>query len=1033
MLVNLIKSKKIFIWTLVFFMITFWIKSFSSIPKESNPATDLPLFIVNTIYYSWDPVTIENQITKKLEDEFKSISWVKKIESVSNFGFSTIIITFNDNKIINDAKTELKDSIDKIYNDFPANSIKPVVKQISPDDSPIYSFSVTWEYLTKILYEKSKNLEDEIKAIPWVSDVIITWKPDKKINIFLNYENINKYSLDINNITYLLSSVLVNQPTDKKDIWWNLYSYEISTYNKSIEDIVSRLENLDIINLNSQSIKLKNIANIYYEEVTYNEKSFLSKEDKMLNAISYNVKVSPWTDSQTVINEILKIQDKFKATNKDIEVYETYSRLIEINNTYETFISNFRQTWVIILIILFLFLWTRMALWVTIAFPLIYLSSFIYLLLAWDSFNNVVSFALVLSLWIIVDNLIVIAEWIVKEKKDNSNINYWDAVNKTHKKYISPVISWTATTIVMFLPILFMLSWVIWQFIWPLSIALTVTLISSLFISIIILPLFLDLIIWDKKDFSLGLLWDYLDKLGELFSKVTKIALKNKFTSFLVVIWFWLALFFWLFMVSIWIIKTDFLPMTDENNIWVNIKYPTWYSIEQNQEITQRILDDTNLFFENNYKNYVDFIDINIWNIYNTSPVTWSANSTATNQAYLNIKLIDWDFRDIKSYKIAEDLTWYINDTIKPKYNVLSDIYTVAWKSMSWWKAVWFYIIWDNINEISNYIDQIYPEIEKIPWAYNLSTNLEYTNWKVRYLIDLNKLSRNNTSISSIITLFASLKNSEYTPNWIKLKTFNELWEDSVDLVMFTEYKWDVENIKIKDNFLSQVTQERTLDSEFKNVQHIDWKLQIVIEADKNSNFALSDITTEIDKIIEKNKLPEWLSFRYNAAIEDQEQSMKDLWSAFWLWIILMFMILVYTYNSLKYSLIILVSNFLSLTWVLIALYFSWLPLSFPAQIWLFWVIWVWVNNAILFIEWFLNKPWIDKKEDLLNTVKSRFAPIFLTTSTTIAWLITLALKDELWWSLAIAFIWWLLLNVIMSLIYLPSLLNLIPTKKNLD
>lgn len=417
MLVNLIKSKKIFIWTIVFFMITFWIKSFSSIPKESNPATDLPLFIVNTIYYSWDPVTIENQITKKLEDEFKSISWVKKIESVSNFGFSTIIITFNDNKIINDAKTELKDSIDKIYNDFPANSIKPVVKQISPDDSPIYSFSVTWEYLTKILYEKSKNLEDEIKAIPWVSDVIITWKPDKKINIFLNYENINKYSLDINNITYLLSSVLVNQPTDKKDIWWNLYSYEISTYNKSIEDIVSRLENLDIINLNSQSIKLKNIANIYYEEVTYNEKSFLSKEDKMLNAISYNVKVSPWTDSQTVINEILKIQDKFKATNKDIEVYETYSRLIEINNTYETFISNFRQTWVIILIILFLFLWTRMALWVTIAFPLIYLSSFIYLLLAWDSFNSVVSFALVLSLWIIVDNLIVIAEWIVKEKK----------------------------------------------------------------------------------------------------------------------------------------------------------------------------------------------------------------------------------------------------------------------------------------------------------------------------------------------------------------------------------------------------------------------------------------------------------------------------------------------------------------------------------------------------------------------------------------------------------------------------------------
>jgi multidrug efflux pump subunit AcrB len=59
-----------------------------------------------------------------------------------------------------------------------------------------------------------------------------------------------------------------------------------------------------------------------------------------------------------------------------------------------------------------------------------------------------------------------------------------------------------------------------------------------------------------------------------------------------------------------------------------------------------------------------------------------------------------------------------------------------------------------------------------------------------------------------------------------------------------------------------------------------------------------------------------------------------------------------------------------------------------------------------------------------LDIIRARFKPVLLTTITTVLWLSTLAIKDDLWWSLAIAFIWWLLLWTIIILVYIPAMLK---------
>lgn len=1029
MLVDILKKRLTFLWLLIYVGFIIWTISFLTIPKEENPAVELPMFTINTINYWGSPETIEKQITDKLEEEIKSVSWIKKIESVSNFNFSTIIATFSDNKDIFEAKSDLKDVVDEVSIKFPENTTTPVVNQISPNDVPIYSFWVSSNATSKEIYDYAEKLEDSLKWIEWVSEVITIWAPEEKISVYLDYDKINQFWINISQVYGVLSWVFVNQPVDKKDIWWNLYSYEITTFKKTKEELLEQLKNIDILNINSQSIKLRDIAEVYLEELSERQKSYIKWENDVYNTISFDVKVTPWADIENIIEQIKKKIEYWKVKNADLQIFETYSKSKDIDNMYGTFVSNFRQTWLTIMIILFLFIWVRISLWVTITFPLVYFITFILLNFLGYTFNSVVSFALVLTLWIMVDNLIVITEWIVWEFNQDKDIKFWKAASRALKKYMWSIIPWTLITVFMFLPMLFMLTWTVWKFIAPLSITIAFTLVTSLTVSIFLLPVILSKVLPEKVDKAEWILTSPLTKVWVGISKIAKKLIRNKKRAFTTVFAFWLTLFFAFFLVWSWVVKNDFMPQTDRDNIFLNIKYPLWYSLDKNAEATSDILEDIWWFMDKNYPWMVEYIYVNIWNLYSSNAIWAASNPTADYQAYLNIKLIDWDDRDISSVTMSEKLTEYIWNEIRPKYNAIQDMYTVIVGWMAWWKEIWLFIVWDTVEEISAYLDIIRPEIEKIPWIYNLSSNYEFTNGKISYFIDPNKVSRNNMPLWSVIQLFSSIENSDYVPNGITTHTFTEIWDDSIPLKLYTKYNGNVEDLKIANNFISNVTSDRTLKPELKNIQHIDWKMQISLEADKTADTPLGSVTTEIARIIDENPLPDWLKVRYNSNIEDSASAWADLWVAMWVWLLLMFMILVLKFNSFKYSFIVLTSTFLSFIWVVIALLLLWLPLSFPAQLWLFWVIWVWVNNAILFIDWYLGKKWFSLKESLIQTIQSRFVPIFLTSTTTIAGLVTLALKDELWWGLAISFIGWLILNVFTILIYIPAILYLVEKK----
>lgn len=1022
---------------LMILSVIIWLFSFKTFPKEASPAINVPFFTISIVYPWADPYTIEKQVIDKLEANLASVSQTKEVKSISSYNIWVVSIEFDRTKDISEAYSDLNSAIDKTRWDFPEGIKEPILKRVDMTDSPIYTFSITWPYLPNVLYDKIKNLEDKLQSTKWVSEVNIIWEYIPWIKIKFNHNNLVKNRINFSYAINQVSEYLDKFPADKKEINGDLYTFSLRTYSKDFQNIIDFLNNLTLVNNSWNILVLKDVAEVSTGPFMYKKESFVKDKKDTFSSVTYSIKKIPWSDILETIENIKQVIKNYNLDN--LIFYEINSQKEKIDSTYKTFLSNFWQTTLIIFVVILLFIWFKESIWITLVFPLVYLIAFIFLKNYGYTFNNIVSFSLVLTLWIMVDNLIVIIEWFEEWLK--KWFEKWKAIEFSIKIYWKPILSWNFTTISMFLPIWFMLSGKIWDFMKYMPTTINIVLIISIFVSLVFLPVVLSFLNFDKKSLK-------------SWSNENKKNINNENKLFLKLEWFFrftirnykksIFSFILLFFITIWFasqfLKADFLPPVDTNNIYINLNFSSNTSLQENKKIVSSISTKIEEYFNKN-KWLLSHQNINIWDYNSLDPLdnVIYKNSFNPNLSYIDLKLTDKDLeRNYESYSIVQDLKNVIKkEDFSNKLESLEIFIQKSWPS--WWKDVNFYLVWDNLDNLVNFYNKIELELKNIKWTYDWSNSLEYTNWKFDITWDILKLKQFNITAKELDLLIASIENTvNYEPNWVLIKKLDDFSNDLIEVRAFTKInEEDIFNIIIpwRDIYLKQLIKDIKLDGEVKSLLHADSKLILNVWAYKTKETSLWDITPYIEDFVFKysQEIP-WVSLEYAWDVKDMQSSMIDLIKAFWIWVMLMFSVLVlHFWNFRQPFLVLSVIPFLFI-WAILLLTISGLPFSFPAQLWMFGLIWVWVNNAILLIEKYNEEDYNNYKNNenlIINVIKSRFKPVLLTTLTTILWLSTLAVKDDLWWSLAIAFIWWLLLWTFIILVYIPAMLKWWLVKKN--
>lgn len=234
-MIDFLKNNRLIITVFTVFFGLYGLQALFSIPKEATPTVNIPYYNIMTVYPGADPKTVDEQVTDKLSKRLKSISLVKKITASSSYNVSSITVEFYDTKKEVDAINDIKAAIDQSVSSLPTDAKTPISRKVDITGLPIYQFAVAGPYPSEIIYEKTKQLEEDIKAVQGVADVTVAGNPTKEIRIQFDFDTIQMLDLDLSMVVAQLRSAFVKMPADKKDVDGRLYSFEIASYGDDLQ------------------------------------------------------------------------------------------------------------------------------------------------------------------------------------------------------------------------------------------------------------------------------------------------------------------------------------------------------------------------------------------------------------------------------------------------------------------------------------------------------------------------------------------------------------------------------------------------------------------------------------------------------------------------------------------------------------------------------------------------------------------------------------------------------------------------------
>jgi HAE1 family hydrophobic/amphiphilic exporter-1 len=211
-------------------------------------------------------------------------------------------------------------------------------------------------------------------------------------------------------------------------------------------------------------------------------------------------------------------------------------------------------------------------------------------------------------------------------------------------------------------------------------------------------------------------------------------------------------------------------------------------------------------------------------------------------------------------------------------------------------------------------------------------------------------------------------------------------------------------------------------------IAHEEKNRLVTVQAYTADGVVSGDIVKAFKARIGELKLPAGVTVNYGGEAENVNQSFTEMFVALIVGLLLMLSILVLSFNSIRYSLYLLLAVPYSLIGVFFGLAATGLALSFTSLLGVIALAGVIINHAIILMDSLItHKASVHSNtESLIDRVAdaavSRFRPIILTTITTVVGMIPLSRISDFWSPLAFAIMFGLTFAMILTLVLVPTL-----------
>ncbi|MEP6795121.1 MAG: efflux RND transporter permease subunit, partial [Saprospiraceae bacterium] len=457
-----------------------------NMPRGEDPPFGAPIFVIQAVYPGTSPVDMEQLVADPLEDVLYNLDNIKKMQTFCGDGLMLIQLEFTYGVNVDNKNNDVVREVNKVRPSLPSGLLSlDVIRAASSDVCILQTALVSSTASPKELTDKAEELEKQLERIKDIKWVEVQAEPVEEINIALQLDKMARYSIGLNQVINIIQANNVNIPGGSVDLGKKLYNIKTNSELSSIDE----LRNI-IVKTTPQgnTIHLNDIATVRMDK----------EEDTHI--ARFNGQPAIWVvtalkDRKNIIQNRVQIQevlDEFEPTLPDhIKMKTSFDQEKNVRRRLYGLGTDFLIAVSLVLLTLLPLGW-RAALIVMISIPLSLAVGLAFFNYAGYTLNQLSIVGMVIALGLLVDDSIVIVENI--ERFMRMGYNRKDAAIVATKQIVLAVIGCTATLLLAFLPLVFLPEGS-GEFIRPLPMAVLLTILASLFVSITIIPFLASMIL----------------------------------------------------------------------------------------------------------------------------------------------------------------------------------------------------------------------------------------------------------------------------------------------------------------------------------------------------------------------------------------------------------------------------------------------------------------------------------------------------------------------------------------------------------
>ena len=1000
-------------------VLIFGIYSYMQLPVDYFPKIDPPYISVFTYYSGASAADVEQNITRKLEDGFGSLSNLKKITSTSKDNISVVMLEFEWGANLDEATNEVRNAVGSAERNLPDDVESPTILKLSTSMMPVIMFSVT----SNESYEGIKDILDKkfiqpLNRIDGVGNIMQMGAPERAIMVNVDPRKLDAYDLTIERVGGILTANNLNLPSGslkvgKSDIPLRLQGEFESS------DII---KNIVISNVNGKTVYLKDIATVTdsLKEIDSYERANGQKTVRVM------VQKQSDANTVTVANKIkAKIADIEKTLPPDVKVDvlmdTSLNTTASINNLSETLL--YALIFVVVIVLIFLGR-GRATFIISLSIPISLITGFIYMYLSDGTINIITLSSLSIAIGLVVDDSIVVLENITK-KLERGGFARESAIYGTSEVSLA-VIASTLTIIAVFLP-LTMLGGITGILFKPLGWVVTISVAVSVIVSMTLVPTLSSKMLNAKEPSKKGvrgrIYWfsqSVLAKMDNVYSKILTWAISHRWTVIIIAMAVFISSMF-----LTKLIGSEFMPASDNDRISAQVKLAQGTNLDETIKIT-KYLDSV---FQKKYPEV---------EIVSSSAGQGDASSLVAIFSETGNYIVNYTFK-MKPRAEREKDIFQISDEMRKDIEVLPEIekfYVDAGSSrssssmgMGGGNNLEVKIFGNDFDETNVVAEKMALALGKIKGAKDILISRDKEKTELQLILDNEKMTSFGLNAATVA------KSIRYCITGLTATKYKEEGNE-YDIIVrydaqFRHTTEDIGNISIstptgKVIKLSEIATLKTFYSP--PIIQRENKVRVVKVTSALSGTDIGTVKSALEKDIAKMDIPSDVTIEFGGSAEIMQDAFQSIILLLLLSIILVYIVMASQFESLTEPFIIMFSIPFAFTGVFLGLYIFGSTINVISLIGAVMLIGIVVKNGIILVDY--TNLEVDRgyslKQAVISAGRSRLRPVLMTSLTMILAMIPMIFSSgsgsETWKPMGIAIFYGLTFSTLITLVLIPTI-----------